>query len=59
MQRIAPRLVGTLARAIRFCEGTLAYGRAIEPEPRLAPTPLAPLLADLPDIAALAAQRSR
>lgn len=56
VQRIAPRLVGTLARAIRFCEGTLAYGRAIEPEPRLAPTPLAPLLADLPDIAALAAQ---
>ncbi len=54
VQRIAPLLVGTLARAIRFCEGTLAYGRAIEPEPHLAPTPLAPLFADLPDIAALA-----
>jgi signal transduction histidine kinase len=56
VQRIAPLLVGTLARAIRFCEGTLAYGRATEPEPRLAPTPLAPLFADLPDIAALAAK---
>ncbi len=54
VQRIAPLLVGTLARAIRFCEGTLAYGRAIEPEPHLAPTPLAPLFADLPDIATLA-----
>lgn len=56
VQRIAPLLVGTLARAIRFCEGTLAYGRAIEPEPRLAPTPLAPLFADLHDTAALAAR---
>ncbi|MCJ2011380.1 sensor histidine kinase [Methylobacterium sp. J-076] len=54
VQRIAPLLVGTLARAIRFCEGTLAYGRAIEPEPQLAPTPLAPLFADLSDVAALA-----
>ncbi len=56
VQRIAPLLVGTLARAIRFCEGTLAYGRATEPEPRLAPTPLAPLFSVLPDIAALAAK---
>lgn len=56
VQRIAPLLVGTLARAIRFCEGTLAYGRAIEPEPSLAPTPLAPLFADLSDVAALVAR---
>ncbi|WP_426214512.1 sensor histidine kinase [Methylobacterium sp. NFXW15] len=59
VQRIAPLLVGTLARAIRFCEGTLAYGRAIEPEPRLAPTPLAPLFADLTHVAALASRPVR
>jgi len=35
-QRLAPRLVGTLDRAIAFCQSTLAYGagREREPEPR-------------------------
>ncbi|MDP4021501.1 HAMP domain-containing sensor histidine kinase [Methylobacterium sp. NEAU 140] len=56
VQRVAPRLVDTIARAVRFCEGTLAYGRATEPDPRRARVPLAPLFADLPDIAALAAR---
>jgi signal transduction histidine kinase len=55
VQRVAPRLVGTLARAIRFCEATLAYGRVSEPAPRLASTPLAPIFSDLADVAALAA----
>ncbi|MBE7198635.1 MAG: HAMP domain-containing histidine kinase, partial [Parafilimonas terrae] len=59
VQRIAPLLVGTLARAIRFCEGTLAYGRATEPEPQIAPTPLEPLFADLADTAALASHPVR
>lgn len=54
VQRVAPRLVATLARAIRFCEATLAYGRATEHEPRPASTPLAPLFSELPDLAALA-----
>ena len=30
VQRVAPRLVATLGRAIAFCEATLAYGRATE-----------------------------
>ena len=29
-QRLAPKLVATLDRAIRFCQSTLAYGRAVE-----------------------------
>ena len=27
-KRLAPKLIGTLDRAIRFCQATLAYGRA-------------------------------
>jgi signal transduction histidine kinase len=54
VQRVAPRLVDTLARAIRFCEATLAYGRVSERAPRLTSTALAPVLAELPDLAALA-----
>ena len=55
VQRVAPRLVGTLARAIRFCEATLAYGRVTERAPRLASTKLAPIFSELPDLAALSA----
>jgi signal transduction histidine kinase len=50
-QRFAPRLVATLDRAIAFCEATLAYGRASEPLPRRRLAPLAPLVADLSDLA--------
>jgi signal transduction histidine kinase len=34
-KRLAPKLIGTLDRAIRFCQATLAYGRAAEEEPKL------------------------
>lgn len=34
-QRLAPKLVATLDRAIRFCQSTLAYGSAAEAPPRL------------------------
>lgn len=36
-QRLAPKLVATLDRAIRFCQATLTYGRAVDdpPKPRL------------------------
>ncbi|WP_148210686.1 sensor histidine kinase [Beijerinckia indica] len=36
-QRLAPKLVATLDRAIRFCQTTLAYGRAVDdpPQPQL------------------------
>jgi signal transduction histidine kinase len=35
VQRFAPKLVGTLDRAIGFCADTLRYGRAQEPAPRI------------------------
>ncbi len=57
VQRVAPRLVGTLGRAIRFCEATLAYGRAAEQHPQRRVVPLAPILADLSDLANLATKR--
>ncbi len=59
VQRVAPRLVGAIARAIRFCEASLAYGRVAERAPTLSSTPLAPLFAELPDLAALAARSVR
>ncbi len=34
--RAAPKLVGSLARAVNLCEATLAFGKAEEPPPRLA-----------------------
>lgn len=53
VQRIAPRLVATLDRAIRFCEATLAYGRATEPTPQRRMVALGPLLDELTDLADL------
>ena len=57
VQRIAPRLVCTLDRAIRFCEATLAYGRAAEHHPQRRMVRLASILTDLPDLAGLTASR--
>jgi signal transduction histidine kinase len=54
VQRIAPRLVNTLDRAIAFCETTLAYGRATEPLPQRRFIPLAPLIAELSNLTDLA-----
>jgi len=54
VQRIAPRLVSTLDRAIAFCETTLAYGRATEPLPQRRMIPLAPLIAELSNLTDLA-----
>ena len=34
VQRLAPKLVATLDRAIRFCQATLTYGRAADEPPR-------------------------
>jgi len=59
VQRVAPRLVGAIARAIRFCEASLAYGRVSERAPKLSSMPLAPLFAELPDLAALASHPVR
>lgn len=42
--RAAPKLVGSLSRAVNLCESTLAFGRAEEPAPRLARILLGPLV---------------
>ncbi|MCB5173980.1 sensor histidine kinase [Microvirga lenta] len=54
VQRIAPRLVATLDRAIAFCESTLAYGRATEHLPQRRLIPLAPVIDDLAHLTDLA-----
>ncbi len=53
VQRIAPRLLAALGRAIRFCEETLAYGRATEAVPQRQTVRLAPLLAEQRDLSRL------
>jgi signal transduction histidine kinase len=53
VRRVAPRLIGTIGRAVRFCEATLAYGRAAEPDPRRRTLAVRALTADLADLAAL------
>jgi signal transduction histidine kinase len=50
VQRFAPRLVATLQRAIDFSEATLAYGRAVEPDPNRRRFPLRPLAEELLDL---------
>jgi signal transduction histidine kinase len=55
VQRVAPRLVATLGRAIEFCQATLAYGRAAERLPQRRRFRLRPLVAELRDLTALAA----
>jgi signal transduction histidine kinase len=50
-QRVAPRLVATLDRAIRFCEETLAYGRATERNPSRRLVPIAQIVAEQADLA--------
>ena len=54
VQRVGPRLVRTLGRAIDFCEATLAYGRARERLPQRRLVPLAPIVDELADLTGLA-----
>ncbi len=57
VQRVAPRLVATLDRAIAFCEATLAYGRAAERLPHRRMMQLEPVIADLANLTDLAPER--
>ncbi len=43
-QRVAPKLVATLDRAIRFCQATMTYGRAVDEPPKLRRFALRPLV---------------
>lgn len=47
VQRVAPKLVGALDRAIRLCTETLKFGRAQETAPRRTRFPLLPLVEEV------------
>jgi signal transduction histidine kinase len=51
--RIAPKLVGSITRAVSLCESTLAFGKAEEPPPRLSRFALRPLIAEVIEAEAL------
>ena len=56
--RAAPRLVASIQRAVSLCEGTLAFGRAEEPPPRLAVVRLRDVAAEVLEAERLAAPES-
>lgn len=45
--RTAPKLIGSINRAVNLCESTLAFGRAEEPPPRLSRFALAEVVSDV------------
>jgi len=55
-QRLAPKLVATLDRAIRFCQATLTYGRAVDDPPKLRRFALRPLVDEAAETIALDAR---
>ena len=55
VRRMAPKLVGSIARAVNLCESTLAFGRVEEPPPALARVQLATIVGDVIDGERLAA----
>ncbi|PHR61769.1 MAG: sensor histidine kinase [Robiginitomaculum sp.] len=55
VQRMLPKLLGSIGRAVNLCETTLAFGRAEEPPPALTRVLLAGIVADVLDSERLAA----
>jgi signal transduction histidine kinase len=47
VRRMAPKLVGSIRRAVSLCESTLAFGRAEEPAPTLTMVPLGDVVRDV------------
>lgn len=47
VQRLAPKLVNSITRAVNLTEATLAFGKAEEPAPKLSRVPLADLVEDV------------
>lgn len=45
--RAAPKLMGSIGRAVNLCESTLAFGKAEEPPPTLSYVALRPLIGDV------------
>jgi signal transduction histidine kinase len=56
-KRLAPKLVATLDRAIRFCQSTLAYGRAVEHPPEKKRFELRPVVSDAAETVAPAGSK--
>jgi len=54
VRRMAPKLVGSITRAVNLCESTLAFGKAEEPSPSLMMVTLDDLVADVLDSERLA-----
>lgn len=54
VQRLAPKLVSSISRAVSLCESSLAFGRVDEAPPRLTRFALAPLVAEVIDAERLA-----
>ena len=46
VKRMAPKLVGSITRAVHLCESTLAFGKAEEPSPTLTMVSLVELIED-------------
>lgn len=55
VKRAAPKLVGSISRAVALCESTLAFGKAEEPPPVLTRFMLATLVRDIVESERLAA----
>lgn len=47
VKRMAPKLVGSISRAINLCESTLAFGKAEEPAPQLTRVALDDIVSDV------------
>ena len=47
VRRLAPKLLGSISRAVSLCESTLAFGKAEEPAPRLDRVALARIVGDV------------
>ena len=58
VKRMAPKLVGSITRAVHLCESTLAFGRAEELSPVLTVLPLEDLIEDVFESERLAAAES-
>lgn len=56
VQRTAPKLLGSLSRAVNLCESTLAFGRAEEPAPVMQRVSLAQLISDVVEAERLACE---
>lgn len=55
VKRMAPKLVGSITRAVHLCESTLAFGKAEEPSPTLSMVPLCQVVDEVLDNERLAA----